>query len=269
MRNLSRIILGPAALAAAGLAALLWWGRAGEGLRIDPRVPGMDRSGGAANPLEPSETSLGALESSGGVPGGPAGSWSRFRGDAADGVSAETVPLARAWGPAGPPALWTVDVGEGYAGAAVKDGRVYLLDYDHAKQADALRCLSLADGKEIWRYAYPVKLKRNHGVSRTVPAVTDRFVVSIGPKCHVLCLDAKTGERRWMIDMVRDFGAEVPQWYSGQCPLVDGGRVILAPGGRALLAAIDIDTGKVAWETPKPDGWRMTHSSIAAMEVGG
>ena len=26
-------------------------------------------------------------------------------------------------------------------------------------QADALRCLSLADGKEIWRYSYPVKVK--------------------------------------------------------------------------------------------------------------
>ena len=27
-------------------------------------------------------------------------------------------------------------------------------------------------------------------MSRTVPAVTDKYVVALGPKCHVMCLDA-------------------------------------------------------------------------------
>ena len=58
-----------------------------------------------------------------------------------------------------------------------------------------MRCLSFDDGREIWRFAYPVKVKRNHGMSRTVPAVTDRYVVGLGPKCHVTCLDAVTGRR--------------------------------------------------------------------------
>ena len=48
------------------------------------------------------------------------------------------------------PQLWSVELGEGYAGPAVWAGRVYVLDYDRLASADALRCLSLADGK-IWR----------------------------------------------------------------------------------------------------------------------
>ena len=162
-----------------------------------------------------------------------------------------------------------MSLGEGYAGAAVRAGRVYVLDYDKAEKRDALRCFSLADGKEIWRYSYHVIVKRNHGMSRTVPAVTEKHVVSLGPKCHVTCLDCMTGEFRWGLDLVREFSAKVPLWYAGQCPLVDGNRVILATGGPELMIAVDIATGAVLWKTPNPRGWVMTHSSIAPMEIGG
>ncbi len=211
----------------------------------------------------------GELIQSDGIPAEIPGSWPRFRGTNFDGISAEDVALAEAWAEGEPKVLWSVDVGEGYAGAAVRNGRVYLLDYDMEQKADALRCLSLADGKEIWRYSYPVKTKRNHGMSRTVPAVTDEHVVGLGPKCHVICLDSITGEFRWGIDLVRDFGTTVPLWYAGQCPLIDGGRVILAPGGEMLMIAVDIETGEVVWETPNPRRWKMTHASIMPMVFAG
>ncbi|MEK7707971.1 MAG: PQQ-binding-like beta-propeller repeat protein, partial [Verrucomicrobiota bacterium] len=166
--------------------------------------------------------------------------------------------------------LWSLDVGEGYAGVAVRNGRVYLLDYDRDAKQSALRCLSLADGKEIWRFAYPLTIKRNHGMTRTVPTVTDKFVVALDSKCNVLCLAAATGELRWTISLVREFGATVPEWYAGQCPLVDGDKVILAPGGKdALLLAVELATGKPLWQTPNPRGWKMTHSSIMPMEFAG
>ena len=44
--------------------------------------------------------------------------------------------------------LWSIELGEGHAGAAVRDGRVFVLDYDRAASADVLRCFSLADGRE-------------------------------------------------------------------------------------------------------------------------
>ncbi|MDP7130800.1 MAG: PQQ-like beta-propeller repeat protein, partial [Planctomycetota bacterium] len=185
------------------------------------------------------------------------------------GVSRETVPLRRAWPNDGPPLLWELELGEGHAGAAVNDGRVYILDYDREAQADALRCLSFETGKEIWRFSYPVRTKRNHGMSRTVPAIADGLVVSLGPKCHVVCLDANSGEFQWGIDLVKDYGTEIPPWYAGQCPLIEDGRVILAPGGKALIMAVDSATGEVLWETPNPRRWQMTHCSIVPMTFAG
>jgi outer membrane protein assembly factor BamB len=151
----------------------------------------------------------------------------------------------------------------------VLDGRLYVLDYDQQAKADTLRCLSLTDGQEIWRRGYYVPIKRNHGMSRTVPAVTDKHVVTIGPKCHVLCADAKTGQYLWGIDLVKQYGTTVPDWYTGQCPLIDQDRAIIAPGGSALMIAVDCQSGKVVWETPSPDGWLMTHSSVMPMTLGG
>jgi len=196
------------------------------------------------------------------------GEWPQFRGPKRDGVCTDKTPLARGW-PTKPKVLWQKYVGEGHAGPAVLNGKIYILDYDTDRRADVLRCMSLADGQDIWAYSYPVKVKRNHGMSRTVPAVTDKYVVSVGPKCHVTCLNSSDGRPRWQIDMVAKFGATVPAWYAGQCPLIDDGKVILAPGGGALMVAVDCETGKILWHTPNPLGWKMTHSSITPVELDG
>src|SRR5690606_13956545 len=135
----------------------------------------------------------------------------------------ETVPLVRPTGSWQPPVLWSAELGEGHAGAAVAGGRVYVLDYDERRQADALRCFSLEDGREIWRRFYTVRLKRNHGISRTVPAVSGNYVVTLGPGCHLMACDARSGNLLWGLDLVEHFRTEVPLWYTGQCPLIDGG----------------------------------------------
>jgi outer membrane protein assembly factor BamB len=165
--------------------------------------------------------------------------------------------------------LWSVQLGEGHAGAAVANGRVYVLDYDERRQADALRCFSLDDGREIWRRWYTVHMKRNHGISRTVPAVNERFVVTIGPSCHLMCCDAVTGDLLWGIDLAERFGAEVPLWYTGQCPLIDGSQAVIAVGGNALLVGVDLASGKVMWQTPNPRKLKMSHSSVMVMDLAG
>jgi outer membrane protein assembly factor BamB len=261
----------PWMVGAVGLAALLLWVTRGPDPTLAPRLPGADVPPGAESATLTNAVLAGKLTPGSGRPlEGAHGAWPGFRGaDLTSSVEAPQ-PLARSWDAAGPPKLWTVTLGDGYAGPAVRAGRVYVLDYDQACREDAVRCLSLADGREIWRFAYPVVVKRNHGMSRTVPAVSGNYVVTIGPKCHVACLDATTGELRWGLDMVRVFGTTVPPWYAGQCPLIEGDRLILAPGGpEALLVALDIATGKILWQTPNPHGWKMTHSSITPIEFAG
>jgi outer membrane protein assembly factor BamB len=106
-------------------------------------------------------------------------------------------------------------------------------------------------------------------MSRTVPAATDKYVVTLGPLGHVTCLDADTGQFRWMLNLVKEFGTVIPQWYAAQCPLIDNERAIIAPAGDALIIAVDCATGEIVWKTPNPDKWVMTHSSITPMDFGG
>jgi len=248
----------------------LWWTGADLVGPLQARVPGKD---GAmeAGPLEVDTgvPTIGEPTPGDGKPSSIEAAWPWFRGKNLDAIGSDSVPLARKWPADGPPALWSVDLGQGYASAAVKDGCVYILDYDETALADTMRCFSLDDGKEIWRNSYPVEIVSNHGMSRTVAAVHDGRVISFGPKCHVACWDAKTGKAHWLLDLVRDYGAKVPTWYAGQCPLIDNGQLIIAPGGDALVMGVDIATGKILWKSENPREWDMTHVSIVPMEFGG
>ena len=258
----------PSLLAVTGLALTVWWLHTNSGKSLDVRLPNMDRPAGLAQAAE--AALVGTLVKLGGQPAVDlTGVWPGFRGPRRDGVVTDGPRLARTWPKEGPAKLWTIALGDGYAGAAVWGGRVFVIDYDRTASADAVRCFSLADGKEIWRYSYPISVKRNHGMSRTTPAVTDKYLVTLGPKCDAACLDPATGKEYWLFDLVRRYRSAVPQWYAGQCPLVENDRAIFAPGGDALMVAVDCGNGRVVWKTPNPDAWAMTHASIMPMEFAG
>jgi outer membrane protein assembly factor BamB len=251
------------------LVSLAWWWLSGTGEGLTLRIPGTDAApggeSGAANPVL-----AGKLIAGPGKPTDLPGAWPQFRGPNRDGISPDAAGLSRDWKTSPPREVWSLEVGEGYAGVAIRSGCAFLLDYVRDTKQSALRCLSLADGKEIWRFSYPLTIKRNHGMTRTVPTLADKFVVALDSKGHVLCLDAASGDLKWSISLVREFGATIPEWYAGQCPLVEGDKVILAPGGKdALLLAVDLATGKPLWQTSNPRGWKMTHSSIMPMEFAG
>ncbi len=211
----------------------------------------------------------GVFEKFDGKPGSTVTNWTNFRGADFTNIVKSDVPLAESWPEGGPPKLWEIELGEGYAGPVVWKGAIYLIDYDEEKEGDVLRSFSIEDGKDIWRRFYNNPIKANHGYTRTVPAVTEDFVVSIGPACHVLCVSRESGDFRWGIDLKADYDTSVPLWYTGQCPLVDGNTVVLAPGGKALMLGVDAESGDILWETPNPKGWTMSHSSIIPMTLLG
>lgn len=237
-----------------------------ERMRVPVEYPGEEaaaKSGGKTS-------NRGTTIAGQGKPSSYGGSWPQFRGVDRSNISASTLTLSEQWPDTGPRVLWRLTVGEGHAGAAIHNGRVYIEDYDREKEEDGLVCVSLDSGEEIWRFSYSVKIKRNHGMTRTVPAVNDKHVIFMGPMCHVFCLDAATGALIWEKNLVEEYGTEIPPWYAGQCPLLDGDRVILAPGARPLMLALDTASGSEIWRSPaEHDGNGMTHSSVIAIEFAG
>lgn len=256
----------------ASMVALYLWlaSTAAQSYTIEACYPGEDGRPEGLDALEPAAELSGIFLAFDGSPSEIPGLWTNFRGEDSDNVVAEAPQLASNWPADGPEALWSVSLGEGYAAPVVLGGCVYILDYDEEKRADALRCLSLADGKEIWRRSYEVSIKRNHGMSRTIPAVTDQYIVTVGPRCHVVCLDTATGDFRWGIDLQREYGTEEPLWYTGQCPIIEDGQAVIAPcGEEVLMMAVDCESGETTWSVPNTRGWNMSHSSIIPMTLLG
>ena len=198
--------------------------------------------------------------------------WPGFRGPNRDNIAAAATapPLNHDWPADGPPVRWRIPLGEGYAAPVIARQRVYILDYLEQEEEDALRCFALEDGRELWRRSYRNEIRRNHGKSRTVPAVADDTVVTLGPLAHVMAAQAITGDLLWTRDLVGQDGADPPQWYAGQCPLIDGDRVILAPAGaNTLLLALDLKTGEPIWSLPNAPGLKMSHSSVIIATLAG
>ncbi|MFH1747989.1 MAG: PQQ-binding-like beta-propeller repeat protein [Planctomycetota bacterium] len=195
--------------------------------------------------------------------------WPQFRGPKRDNISSET-GLPRTWPEGGPKVLWSTGVCQGYAAAAIHGGRVYINDYSEEATEWYVRCLRLADGEEIWRFKESKRIRPNHAITRTVPAVDGKYVFSLDPKCIFHCLDAETGRELWRKSLVKDYQAKIPPWYNGQCPLIESDRVIIAPGGtEALMVALKKDTGEELWRTPNPGKWPLAHSSVMPAEIGG
>ncbi len=256
-------------IAIIAVVILIWWLAYNPVKTFTLSVPGMDNKN-KGNQLPPEQVIIGdSFSTFTSVTDIPDTRWPRFRGADFDNINRENIRLITNFDAGAPKILWKVSLGEGHAAAAVYDGRVYLIDYDEIKRSDMLRCFSLKSGVELWRRWYHVKLKRNHGLSRTIPAVNEKYVLTIGPRCQVMCVDRISGKLNWGIDLAKEYKTEVPFWYTGQCPLIDKDTAIIATGGSSLLIGIDCKTGKKVWETPNPHNWKMSHSSIMPMTFNG
>ena len=91
-----------------------------------------------------------------------------------------------------------------------------------------------------------------------------------------MCLNPVTGDMLWSIDLEKEYGIPgkekgriTPDFYTGQCPLIDNNIAVIAPGGKALMIGVDCSSGRIAWKTPNPDTLRMSHGSIIPMVIHG
>ena len=195
-----------------------------------------------------------------------AADWSQFMGPKGDGTSEEH-GLARSWPAGGPKVLWTVPLGRGYGGAAIREGKVYFLDRVEQKQ-DVLRCLDLNTGKEDWSLAYDAPGRVDHDGSRSTPAVTDKYIFTIGTFGHLQCVDRATHKVVWQKNLLEAYTVKLPRWGVAQSPVVDGDRLIVAPqSNQAGIAALDPATGKELWHSG-PIG-QMAYGSPMKVSVDG
>src|SRR5882672_7076378 len=209
--------------------------------------------------------------------------WPQWLGPNHDAVWRETGIIEK-FPAGGPPVRWRANIGAGYAGPTVADGRVYIADRQLApgvsNPADPFQrgkiqgvervvCLNEADGKPLWKYEYDCPYTISYPAGpRVAPQVSGGKVYALGAEGNLFCLGAKHGKVLWSHDFRKELGAQTPLWGFSGHPLVDGNKLIcLAAGEGSTVVAYDKDTGKELWRalSTKEPGY----SSPMIFEGGG
>ncbi len=194
--------------------------------------------------------------------------WPQYLGPDRNGTSPET-GLLRSWPEAGPKVLWTVPLGAGYGGAAVSEGKVYILDRI-GNEKDVLRCLDLNTGKEQWSYQYDAPGRVQHPGSRSTPTIDHDYVYTCGSFGDVYCLDTNTHQPVWKKNVWKDYDeSSGPRWAISQNPLIYGDLLILASQtAKAGVVAYDKLSGQVKWASPALAG-RVGYVSPSIVKITG
>jgi len=176
-----------------------------------------------------------------------ASDWPQYLGPDRNAVSEEK-GLMRSWPEAGPEVLWTIPLGEGFGGAAVSEGKVYV--YDRVDDKDSvLRCIDLATGKEEWTFRHTAPGKFHFNGSRSVPTIDGNRIYVGDPLGNLHCIDKNTHQVLWHRNIWTDFdGGKLPRWAITQHPLVYGNLVVLASQTeKAGIVAYNKKTGELKW----------------------
>lgn len=191
--------------------------------------------------------------------------WPQFRGLERSGASPEK-GLLRSWPEGGPKVLWKKPLGSGFASIAISGGRLYTMAVEG--ETESALCFDQA-GKEIWRTPLSSVFPEVFGNGpRSTPTIDGDVVYALAAPGKLHALKKADGARIWEVDLVKEFGAKLPNRGFASSPLIDGDLLILEVGGGAgkAIAALDKKTGKTRWTAL--DG-EAGYTSPLAVTVGG
>jgi len=174
-------------------------------------------------------------------------SWPCFRGPRGDSISTEA-GLLTAWPEGGPALLWTATgLGDGFASVTLDGGLVCTAgDVDKASLVTALDLT----GKPLWHTENGPAWTGAVPGARCTPTLDRGRVYHLNGQGSLVCLDAKTGAKRWGRDLVAELGGRAGGYGYAESPIIDGERLICSPGGGTAMVALDAATGQTVWKSP-------------------
>lgn len=189
-----------------------------------------------------------------------------YRGINRDGVVIGP-PLKTNWDSDPPIELWRHPIGGGYSSFAIVDP--VAITMEQRDLDEAVVCYDIGTGQEFWVHSYPAKFDALGGPGpRSTPTIHGNAVYSFGCYGDLFCLELKTGEPRWHVNVLQQFGLPTTTWGMTASPLIHDGKVIVNIGGlkddtkAALdqtgngLVAYDPESGEFAWASeglPNPN----------------
>lgn len=182
--------------------------------------------------------------------------WNQFRGP--DGQGHATAPLPTEWDTK-TNVTWRTEIpGLGWSSPVIADGKVYLTTAVALKNGgQSLRALSLnaQTGEILWNKEVfvedanaPKPHKKNSHASPTPIVEAGKLYVHFG-HMGTACLHARDGTQVWATQEHR----YAPVHGNGGSPILVGDRLIFSADGadQQNIIALEKDTGKLAWKTPR------------------
>ena len=147
--------------------------------------------------------------------------WPQWMGPKRDNVWRET-GIVEKFPEGGPKILWRQEIGGGYAGPAVANGKVVITDYvsesdvkvdNFARKEftgeERVHCLDEATGKILWTHKYPVKYTISYPAGpRCTPNFDGDRVYVLGAEGDLFCFNVADGAVVWSKDLKKAYGAQ-------------------------------------------------------------
>jgi outer membrane protein assembly factor BamB len=152
--------------------------------------------------------------------------------------------------------LWRVSLDPSYSGPIVAENVVFTTATRN-KESEVVYALDRKTGKQRWcsewkgAMTVPFFAASNGSWIRATPAYDGQSLFVAGMRDVLVCLDARSGEKRWCVDFVKKFGSPLPAFGFVSSPLVDGDALYVQAG--AAVMKLKKATGEVVWQTLKTD----------------
>ena len=192
-----------------------------------------------------------------------AADWPQFLGPTRDGVAPGPKPGTK------PELLWKHDVGHGFAGPVIADGKLIL--FERLKDRESLTAFDVNTGAKVWTSDYETKYQDDFGFDdgpRSAPTVSNGKIYTFGAEGMLTCLNASSGKKIWNVDTRAKYGFHKGWFGAAGAPLVEGSLVMINAGGTngAGIVAFDRETGKQAWTSTEDEA---SYSSGMVATIGG
>lgn len=181
---------------------------------------------------------------------GDPGNWSGWRGENRDGQLTETKLPEKLQGAV--ELAWEKPHAPSYSGPVVFDGMLFTTETVD-KKFEKVTAYSLADGSVAWTSQWegsmsvPFFAASNGDWIRATPACSEKGLVVVGMRDVIVCLDPKTGAKKWTVDCPKDMATPLPMFGANCSPLIDGDAVYMQTGGATVK--LSMDDGSVIWQT--------------------
>ena len=192
--------------------------------------------------------------------------WPQFHGPNRDNISTEK-GLLKKWPENGPDLLWTArGLGHGYSSISIANGMIYTAS---SIEKDTVIIALNSDGKILWQVKNGKAFTGDRPGTRGTPTIDGDRLFHQSPHGNLICLDAKTGDRIWELNIIEKFKSKIPNWALSESLLVDGNHLISCPGGpQTYMVALNKKTGSVVWKSPST-GELAGYASPALVEYMG